>query len=924
LRTAATKRCSTARSRQAKRPPRWRQRLFVAAAAAALASTAAASQMASAAPAPSGQSGSMALPVARQDYVTDTPTNPASGEPIDPYNGDPTSIHVAVSSGKELARSFVWIPLSYLPQGTEATDVTAKFVVTNQSEASSTGNYSVYNVNTSTAIIEACVLTTELPSNFDPNNPPAYDCADGSAIGKPDSTYSAWSFDLRDLVGYWDAHGDTGAALVPISPSLGATFSVSFYTSLSQASATYAPTPYAAAQSTPASPTTPAPLAPAGAGAAPASTASAPAPSASTANPSAGAPFAPGAAASTGSPGTFSAASLQRGSAIQSQNLAPTASGNAAPSGSPEATRGAPAGGGGSPTWPWVLAGCLTLAAAALVFAHRQRIAALGRRVFPPAANAFRAHPRAHTVAAMAAVWGLVFTGYSLSNAGTPATNGFVASNGAPAAGGSAAPGAAGSTGAPVVSSQGGSVAGVAATGATTAAGGVDTAAASGSSGSGGGSSRTGSPGTGASPSGGSGSSGEFSGPGTWQTIDGIPVFFPANGGPPVADLYHGADDTIGITPNSIKICTHAALTYGSAFNISANDLNVYWDWLNAHGGIFGRQIVTSYQNDNYDPGQAVQAAQACKDWGTFLLIGGIGFDQVPAVRQWAEQNQELYLYTTATSQDTQGLRYSFTAMPSVEQMGAAMGEVAVHQFAGKKVGIIYRNSSNWTPGVSTFEQVVKAAGMQIVGSYPVTINQGNYISEITQLRSAGAQVVFAWENALADVEIIKQAQGQSYYPGWLVAGFNIETNTLGASSLDQPIWSAQPFDTYDPGYYGGGFAPIAPEIHEFEAQYKQYDPNADLSGDGGDILFQTWEGWVELAHMLQMCGPNCTRNRLAGLWLAGYDQTVPPNCNVDFGATSDHHEGGSLFQVLHVIKDPNGRPNFVPVQRCVSINQIQ
>jgi hypothetical protein len=384
-----------------------------------------------------------------------------------------------------------------------------------------------------------------------------------------------------------------------------------------------------------------------------------------------------------------------------------------------------------------------------------------------------------------------------------------------------------------------------------------------------------------------------------------------------VADLYHGADDTIGLTPDTIRVCAHAALTYGSAFHISASDLDVYWKWLNDHGGIYGRKVVTHYTNDNYDPGTAVQAAQSCKDWGTFMLLGGIGFDQIPAVRQWAEQNHMLYLHHVATTENTAGLRYSFSALPSVEELGRQMGQLAAWKFSGKKVGIIYRNSSNWSPGVTTFEQVVKAAGMQIVGSYPVTINQGNYTQEVAQLHAKGAQLVFAWENALSSIEILKQAQAQNYHPAWLVAAFNIITNTLGSSALDQDMWGATAWDAYDPGYYGGGFASYAADIKEFEAEYKHYDPGASLGGDGGDLLFDTWESWRFLADLFKTCGPDCTRNKMAGLLLAGYHKTVPPNCPVDF-RRGDHHHGGYLFDVLHAVRDPNGRANWVPVERCV------
>jgi hypothetical protein len=46
----------------------------------------------------------------------------------------------------------------------------------------------------------------------------------------------------------------------------------------------------------------------------------------------------------------------------------------------------------------------------------------------------------------------------------------------------------------------------------------------------------------------------------------------------------------------------------------------------------------------------------------------------------------------------------------------------------------------------------------------------------------------------------------------------------------------------------------------------------------------------------------------------------VPPNCDVNFSRTSDHHHGGYLFNTLHVVKDPNGRPAWMPVQRCVPL----
>lgn len=835
----------------------------------------------------SGSSGSMTIPVDRQDYVADhTVANPQGGAPTDPYNNDPSSIHVAIDGGQEFARSFVHLALDYLPADSQASAATMTFVPTGQSDASNTGVYPIYNINTSQAIVQACVLTSELPAVFDPNNPPAYNCELASSVGKANSDGS-WTFDLKNLIAYWNTHGNTGAALIPVgSGDPSQNWAVAFYKSRSTSNVSYVPSP---AGATSGSATGDSSAGTSGAGAE------------STPPGSAGLPVVTSGAAVSG---PLNSTVVNAGSVAGAAPAIAASPHTPAQPGPPRA-RGqmVESTGGGSPVWPWVLLGCLAVALGAVGLAHREAILA----ALPRSGAVWRTHPRAYTVAAAAVSWGLVFGAYSAIN--TNARNHLV-----PVASGGAATSSATDTG----SGAGGSSTGTTAGTGTASNGGGTSAALTGT----GTSTRSvnGPAGSGASSAAGPA---EFAGPGTWKTINGIPVFFPSSGGPPEAQLYTGADNSIGITPNQVKICAHAALTYGSAFHISASDLDVYWQYVNAHGGIFGRQVATNYQNDNYDPGTAVQAAQTCKDWGTFFLLGGIGFDQIPAVRQWAEQNHELYIHHIATIEGSQGLRYSYSPLPTVEQVGTWFGQVAAHQFPGEKVGILYRQSSNWTPGVTTFEQAIQAAGMQVVGSYGVQINQGNYEQELTQLHAAGAQVIFAWENALAEVEMIQQAQDQNWFPAWLVNGFDLISNTLGSTATEQQMWGPAEWDEYDSGYYGGGFASYASDIHEFEAQYKQYDPNLDLNSstgrDGADLLFLNWEAQKWTDALLTACGKDCTRNKVAGLLLAGFNQSVPPNCPVDFGRTDDHHHGGYTFNVIHAVKDPNGNPVFVPVARCLT-----
>jgi hypothetical protein len=196
--------------------------------------------------------------------------------------------------------------------------------------------------------------------------------------------------------------------------------------------------------------------------------------------------------------------------------------------------------------------------------------------------------------------------------------------------------------------------------------------------------------------------------------------------------------------------------------------------------------------------------------------------------------------------------------------------------------------------------------------------DQANYTQELAAMQNTGHTVILAWENALASVEMVKQAQGLRYHPAWMLFPFNLQTNTLKKSALDQELYGVAAWDAYDPGYYGGGFSSYAKEIKEFEAMYKHYRPGADLTANGGDLLFLNWEGQKAIDGMLQLCGSQCTRNKIAGIMLAGYRGSTRPSCPVDF-SRGDHHHGGYLVNVFHAIKDPNGRPNFVPIQRCTS-----
>jgi hypothetical protein len=387
-----------------------------------------------------------------------------------------------------------------------------------------------------------------------------------------------------------------------------------------------------------------------------------------------------------------------------------------------------------------------------------------------------------------------------------------------------------------------------------------------------------------------------------------------------VSHLFTPSEDRVGITPTSIKMCAHAALTYGPAFHTDKGDLNVFWDALNAEkGGIYGRKVSVDYQNDDYKPETAVTAAKTCVAEGIIMLLGGIGFDQIPTVRNYVESVHTLYLHHTATVNGSQGLKYSFTELPTVERVGEGFAQLALAKYKGKRIGILKRDSTNWEPGVTAFKRLAKAYGLNIVGEEKAAASAGSYVSQINNLKNVDhADVVWIWLNALESTEVVGQMKAQSWSPNLMVFPFNLTSQTLGNDALNPVMDGVAMFPAYSYRDYAGPFASYAADMKEFEAQYAKYDPGVDLSSNAGDLLFLNWTAQKALYKQFLLCGKDCTRNRFVDV-LQSYRATpIPSACPIDF-TTGDRHHGAQYLTFMETYRSSSGKVNWRETRKCVA-----
>jgi ABC-type branched-subunit amino acid transport system substrate-binding protein len=394
------------------------------------------------------------------------------------------------------------------------------------------------------------------------------------------------------------------------------------------------------------------------------------------------------------------------------------------------------------------------------------------------------------------------------------------------------------------------------------------------------------------------------------------------------AHLYSGADAFQGITASTINICMHAAISLGPAFNETASDVSTYFRYLNAHGGVIGRQVNFTIEDDKYTAQGAQIAAQQCEGTKPFFVLGGVGFDQDPIVRSIAEQDHFIYIYTMADD-GSQGhgapksYKYSFTAAPTIEQVGTWMGQTAVHNDPGP-YGAVYVNDQNWVGGYNTFRAYLDAHGGGSVDHDSYTMGSGadnsQFNSDIAQLQLHGVKTVFLWMNALGADEFIATASNQGYHPAYVTPdGFDLVTGTVGQDIDDhsgsiRPAlggWITPAFDPKNPS------VPYWPYEKQLLDAYNAYDNGHQPD----DIDWQAWLAFRSVTDMLKLCGTDCNRNDIAGLFESGLSASTPPLCNADF--TQNHNFGGRYMNLWRAVRVPYISPDYPSASQHTVWKQI-
>jgi ABC-type branched-subunit amino acid transport system substrate-binding protein len=329
-----------------------------------------------------------------------------------------------------------------------------------------------------------------------------------------------------------------------------------------------------------------------------------------------------------------------------------------------------------------------------------------------------------------------------------------------------------------------------------------------------------------------------------------------------------GSSSEPGVSATSVTFGTHQPLTGPAAPGYSeiAPASQAFFNYLNAQGGINGRQIHLVYKDDEYNPAKTVNVVnQLVLQEKVFGIFEGLGTPTHTKVVGFLNSSKvpDMFVASGCPCWDNGTAQpYTFGWQPNYTIEGKILGQYIKQHFAGKKVGIFYQADDFGTGGLTGIRYELPAS--QIVSAQPYQPGGTNVAPQISALKTAGAQV-------LVDFTVpIYTALGQltsftlGYKPQLVVSNVGIDPTTVGG--LLKTFSKGKAGTELIEGAITDGYLPSTadlsnPWIALFKKIHDQYDASAPFDGN---VEYGMATAYT-LAQALQLAGKKLTRQDLVG-----------------------------------------------------------
>jgi ABC-type branched-subunit amino acid transport system substrate-binding protein len=322
-----------------------------------------------------------------------------------------------------------------------------------------------------------------------------------------------------------------------------------------------------------------------------------------------------------------------------------------------------------------------------------------------------------------------------------------------------------------------------------------------------------------------------------------------------------------GVTATSITFGTHQPLTGPAApgYDEIAPASQAFFEYVNAHGGVFGRKIHLIIKDDAYNPTNTVNIVhQLVLQSHVFGIFEGLGTPTHTKVVGFlnASKVPDLFVasgcpcWDNGTSQpDTFGWQPNYT----IE--GKILGQYLKQHFAGKKVAVLYQDDDFGQGGLAGIKDELPAA--DIVAAEPYQAGTTTLAPQVAAIKAAKAQVQVDFTVPIYTAIGQLTAFTLGYKPQLVVSNVGIDPITVGALLKAVSKGKASGTGLIEGAITDGYLPPSSdtsnPWIALFMKIHAQYDASAPFDGN---VEYGMANAYT-LVQALEAAGKNLTRQGL-------------------------------------------------------------
>jgi ABC-type branched-subunit amino acid transport system substrate-binding protein len=356
-----------------------------------------------------------------------------------------------------------------------------------------------------------------------------------------------------------------------------------------------------------------------------------------------------------------------------------------------------------------------------------------------------------------------------------------------------------------------------------------------------------------------------------------------------------GGSSAPGVTATSITFGTHQPLTGPAAPGYSeiAPASQAFFDYVNAHGGVFGRKIHLSIKDDAYNPTNTVNVVhQLVLQNNVFGIFEGLGTPTHTKVVGFlnASKVPDMFVASGCPCWDQGSSQpYTFGWQPNYTIEGKILGQYLKQHFAGQKIGVLYQDDDFGQGGLAGIKDEIPAA--DIVAKQPYQSGVTTLAPQITAIKASGAKVMVDFTVPIYTAIAQLTSFTLGYKPQLVVSNVGIDPTTVGGLlkvvSKGKASGTGLIEGAITDGYLPSNTDATNPWIKLFMKVHDQYDKSAPFDGN---VEYGMANAYT-LVQALKAAGKNLTRQALISAVNSGGSKWTGPGL-VPFRYTSTQHGG--------------------------------